>query len=239
MLGRTRDRLPGNNHPLAKSTAKVLHAGSRSGTAIQELQHVASRVVSPVPCRVPRSVVFADFADYSRLTDHQLRGFLELLANVGDSLNAVRTPESYIRSMGDGIFAVTLRADEAIKLALTLNRAVEEGNLSVSRLEVAMQVRIALHAGPVILARDPVTGSPGYYGRNVTRAARLENVTAPGRIYATREFVECLEREAPERTLDLWPDDSGWRFKYLGVVALPKNFGSQSVFEVRTSRRAS
>ena len=47
-------------------------------------------------------------------------------------------------------------------------------------LPEGMNLRVAIHAGPVYLGQDPVTGNTTCFGSNVNRAARIEPITPPG-----------------------------------------------------------
>lgn len=212
------------------------NAQTNSRIPILPSQSCAETLTLGTSRRVLRSIVFADFAEFSRLQDCQVAGFLELLAKVGIALEEVTPPEAYVRTLGDGILAVMRKAAEAADFALALNRAVQDGNRSIRNLNVEMRARIALHTGPMILARDPVAKTAGYYGSHVNRAARLEQVTKPGHIYATTEFVDNLKREVQNNGLG---SDSVSRHcvcEYYGILNLAKNFGTQGVFEIRDQR---
>jgi class 3 adenylate cyclase len=52
-----------------------------------------------------------------------------------------------------------------------------------------LQLRVALHVGPVYPTTDPITGLPKVTGTHVSRAARLEPLTPPGEIYASEAFA--------------------------------------------------
>ncbi|HWP47599.1 MAG TPA: hypothetical protein VNM22_10590 [Candidatus Limnocylindrales bacterium] len=48
-----------------------------------------------------------------------------------------------------------------------------------------LSLRITLHAGPVYAYTNPVTQLPACTSTHVIRAARLEPITPPGRVYAS------------------------------------------------------
>jgi class 3 adenylate cyclase len=53
-------------------------------------------------------------------------------------------------------------------------------------------VRIGLHTGPVFEAHDAIIGRNNYFGSHVSRAARIEPVTAPGCAFVSEQFAAAL-----------------------------------------------
>jgi class 3 adenylate cyclase len=74
-------------------------------------------------------------------------------------------------------------------LILPLFRGCHFGGGRGRRMPADLNLRIALHAGPVYEFNDPVTGSRSYSGTHVSRAARIEPVTPPGQVYASKAFA--------------------------------------------------
>jgi class 3 adenylate cyclase len=101
---------------------------------------------------------------------------------------------------------------------MVLNTNWEEKNLPSD-----LNIRIALHAGPVFIGEDPVLNRENAYGANVNRAARIEPVTIPGQIYASDQFTANLLVETK----------SLYQFEYVGNLELPKAFGNQDLYNIK------
>jgi len=83
-------------------------------------------------------------------------------------------------------------------------------------------LRIGAHSGPVFETMDPVTGQLTYYGREVSRAARIAPVTPPGQVYVTEAFASAVAMDDAHR--------SGCR--YVGQVPLAKNYGTYQMYRL-------
>jgi class 3 adenylate cyclase len=106
--------------------------------------------------------------------------------------------------------------------AFTLNEVVKNTDWHSVGLP-QMDVRIALHAGPVYLANDPLLGNLNAFGTHINRAARMEPVTAPGSIYISEQFAAALLLEKKDEYI----------FDYAGIIELPKKFGRQEMFHLK------
>ncbi len=185
------------------------------------------------PCLVNRAMVFADLADFSKVTDAQIPAFLDFFAEVIATAAVSMPLGAQVRACGDEVFAVMENACDVLRYALALNRTLAGSNFGDDPLQGPMRARIALHAGQIVLGSDPVTGLPSHYGRNVNLAARLERITEPGRVFATSDFISRLKQELALPCAELAPRTPGWGVTYLGTLCLPKNFGFQEVYEIR------
>jgi class 3 adenylate cyclase len=86
-----------------------------------------------------------------------------------------------------------------------------------------LNIRIALHAGPVYACFDPVLGKKTYNGSHVNRTARIEPVAEEGQIYASQAFAALATAEGvAEFVCD-----------YVGTKQLAKKYGAIPVFLVR------
>jgi class 3 adenylate cyclase len=70
---------------------------------------------------------------------------------------------------------------------------------------------------------DQIIDKDNYIGTHVNRAARIEPVTPPGRIYASDAFAALATLEAPQQ----------FRFDYVGKIPLAKDFGEFPMYELR------
>jgi pilus assembly protein FimV len=78
------------------------------------------------------------------------------------------------------------------------------------------------------------------YGSNVNRAARIEPISVPGKIYASEQFVALLtaEESAHRHEAVLRGGDYVERYavEYVGVQVLPKDFGEQAIYMIGRPR---
>jgi anti-sigma regulatory factor (Ser/Thr protein kinase) len=97
-------------------------------------------------------------------------------------------------------------------------------------------MRIGLHAGPVFAGRHPLTGEAMVYGGNVNRAARIEPITLPGRVFASAPFVAWLTAQESAAEAEVRLEGGTYRPRYRctyrGIVELAKRYGPQAVYEV-------
>jgi class 3 adenylate cyclase len=91
-----------------------------------------------------------------------------------------------------------------------------------------MTLRTGLHAGPAYACTDPVTARLNYLGAHVSRAARIEPITPPGEVYASREFAAIARAEGA----------TGLRCEYVGWTPLAKRYGDAPLYVVRRDRLA-
>jgi class 3 adenylate cyclase len=110
-----------------------------------------------------------------------------------------------------GVFALKLR---------DLVRGADWGQFGLPN---ELNIRIALHAGPVYACYDPVLKKMTYNGSHVNRTARIEPVAEEGQIYASQAFAALATAEGvAEFTCD-----------YVGTKQLAKKYGAIPVFLVR------
>jgi len=179
---------------------------------------VASR-----PSRALKTMLFADFAGYSRLHDafaplFQTR-FLEIGARIIED-SAEKPLEA--KTWGDAVYAVFEAPVAAADFALRFLERMLAIDWTAAGLSSSSQVRIALHAGPVFRAFDPVMGRDGHFGSSVTRAARIEPVTPPGMVYASEAFAATLAATGQR----------DFALEYIGKLALAKGYGESRIYRV-------
>lgn len=143
------------------------------------------------------AILFADVVGLSRITDdHEMVAFfLGFLGAVAALLEESEHRPLVRNTWGDGLYLVFGTVREAGLFALRLCAAVEGPVPIDSRVPGDLSVRVALHAGPLLSFRDPVTGQHTLSGTHVTRAARIEPITPPGVVYASREFAALAAAE--------------------------------------------
>lgn len=173
-------------------------------------------------------LLFADVRGFSTLTDHEIPLFVEhLLGTIGAELSGARRPPLLANTWGDGLYLVFEGVEETGEFALRLCEAVRSTDWRAVGFRSDLGLRIGLHAGPAYACLDPVTGRPNYIGAHVSRAARIEPVTPPGEVYASRAFAS-LARSEGVRTFGC---------AYVGQMPLAKSYGTFPTYVVhrRTS----
>ena len=84
-------------------------------------------------------------------------------------------------------------------------------------------IRIALHAGPVYCAHDPIIQKENFFGAHVNRAARIEPVTTPGSVFVSEQTACLLATQGSK----------AFSCDYLGVMDFAKKFGSGALYRLR------
>lgn len=183
-------------------------------------------VVTAKPANRPRwalrSMLFADFAGFSRLEEDRLPQFLEVvmgrIASVLDRhADAVLTRNSW----GDAVYAVITSPVHASQIALEIQSALDPKLLQEIGLPAEDGMRISLHHGPIFEHFDAVQGARTYYGTEVTVAARIEPRVPVGAIYTTQPFAAMIES-----------DQNELNFEYVGKMDLAKNYGERILYRL-------
>lgn len=179
--------------------------------------------------RSPRKIhtmLFADVVGFSKLREEAAPSFfVEFLGQVAKVIKASNPGPTSCNTWGDGLFIVFDSVMAAADFSLRLRDMVLQNDWEKAGLPADTNIRIALHAGPVYRAHDPIIDRPNYFGAHVNRAARIEPVTTPGSVFVS-EQTACL---LASQGIDAFACD------YLGVMALAKKFGSGSLYRLRRS----
>jgi class 3 adenylate cyclase len=84
-------------------------------------------------------------------------------------------------------------------------------------------LRVSVHAGPILQRQDPVRGVLGWWGRELTRAARIEPRTPEGEVYATEAFAALIALDPA----------AGLACDYVGQVTTAKDFETIGLYRLR------
>ena len=173
-----------------------------------------------------RAMLFADAVGYSGLSEDQTPHFVtQFLGAVADlSARSAERPE-HVETTGDGLYMVFRSVRDAGRYALALNKLVTGTDWAARGLPNGLNIRIALHSGPVYCGRNPVTGSPLYTGPHTSRTARIEPVTPPGQVYASSAFAAVAAALGIE----------GLAMQYVGRMPLAKGYGLLGLYHVTAS----
>ena len=170
-----------------------------------------------------RAMLFADAVGYSALSEDQTPNFINQFLGAVADLNArtAQRPE-HVETTGDGLYMVFRSVRDAGYYALELNKLVTGIDWASRGLPGGLNIRIALHCGPVYCGRNPVTGSPLYTGPHTSRTARIEPVTPPGQVYASSAFAAVAAA--------MGVDDL--TMQYIGRIPLAKGYGLLGLYLV-------
>jgi class 3 adenylate cyclase len=167
--------------------------------------------------RTVKAMLFADVAGFSGLPEEKLPAFfLEFLGIVEKQLE--KTSRLFANTWGDGLYIVFADAVSCADFALRLLEQLERIDFKAFRLVLKKDkkpgVRIGLHTGPVFEGRDPIIEKINYFGSHVSRAARIEPVTAPGCAFVSEQFAAALALTPGHNFL----------CEYLGLQPLAKDY---------------
>ena len=170
------------------------------------------------------AILFADLVGFSKLKEEQfpryIEGFLGTLA--GKLKNSPYDP-IYKNIWGDAVCFVFDDLLSAAEYAMELRDMVRETDWDRLGLPRDLNIRIGLHVGPVYFAREPVLNRLNFFGSHVNQAARIEPITSPGNVYASEQFAAFLMANR----------DNPLECKYVGVIVLPKEFGSYPIYHIK------
>jgi class 3 adenylate cyclase len=170
-----------------------------------------------------RAMLFGDAVGYSGLSEDQTPNFITQFLGAVAALNASSAERPiHVETTGDGLYMVFADVRQAGHYALQLNQLITTTDWVSRGLPGGLNIRIALHCGPVYHGRNPVTGAPLFTGPHTSRAARIEPVTPPGQVYASSAFAAVA---AASGVL-------GLRLQYIGRMPLAKGYGLLGLYHV-------
>ena len=162
--------------------------------------------------------------EFGRVVDHPGLWAVGDVAAADENPSRRRRLESGEQAQQGDVEIADVR--DAGLFALELCELMVSTDWSRKGLPKAINLRIALHAGPVYACVDPVTGQQSFTGTHVSRAARIEPITPPGQVYASQAFAAlAAARGVNEFTCD-----------YVGQTPLAKGYGTFATYHVREAR---
>jgi len=179
-----------------------------------------------LPTRI-MAMLFADAVNFSKLTEQQIPLFLNyFLGAIGKLISTSPHAPLIKNTWGDGLYFVFDDVKHAGLFALELCELMVQTDWGKTGLPKALNLRIALHAGPVYACVDPVTEQASYTGTHVSRAARIEPITPPGQVYSSQAFAALAAAQGvKEFTCD-----------YVGQTPLAKGYGTFATYHVRSAK---
>jgi class 3 adenylate cyclase len=172
-----------------------------------------------------RSMMFGDVKGFGGLHEEYMplfvREFLGLVAEVDRTTRKSR--RAVVRNTwGDGLYFVFEKVRDAGLFALELHERVVSTDWVKLGFPHQLQLRLGMHMGPVYPCHEPVTNTMTCTGTHVSRAARIEPITPPGQVYASREFAAMAQVDSV----------SEFSCNYVGKVVLPKKSGVIQTFRL-------
>ena len=172
------------------------------------------------------SMLFADFAGFSRLDEDRLSQFLEVvMGRIATVLDRHADVVLTRNSWGDAVYVVITSPANAAEIALEIQEELNPQSLQAIGLPVEDGMRISLHHGPIFEHFDAVQRARSFYGTEVTVAARIEPRVPVGAIYTTQPFAAMIES-----------DRNDYHFEYVGKMDLAKNYGVRILYRLSTHR---
>ncbi len=176
-----------------------------------------------LPQRTLKTLLFADFAGYSRLHDAYAPLFQSrFLDVVAAEIAASPIKPLEAKTWGDALYAVFASPRDGAEFALRLLANMLGIDWTAAGLPDSSQIRIALHAGPVFCGFDPIMGRESYFGSSVTKAARIEPVTPTGMVYASEAFAATLVATGKDE----------FALEYIGRLELAKAYGESRIYRL-------
>lgn len=214
-------------------SVRVIHLGEMRGGGIEtrrESRRARSSTRLPAGLTTQTMIMlFADVVHFSKLEERQMPNFVaHFLDSVGRIEKELGIRTAAKNTWGDGLFIVFRNAGDAIRYSRTLLDRIRRTDWAALGLPAGVNLRVALHAGPVYVGRDPVTGRRTCYGTHVNSAARIEPITPPGKIYVSQAVAAVVTA--------LRLEDCAC--EYVGQMPLAKNFGVFPMYVLQTEATA-
>jgi class 3 adenylate cyclase len=213
----------------AAGTGRDVEAWRRSGhptdviSVAPRRQIASAATVVPESARHIRAILFTDLRGFSTLRDEHFPAYVRVV--LGTLAQIFERHETLLghKSWGDAIQAVFASVSDAARCALELQDAISEIDTTTSGLPLELAMRVGAHVGPVLLLDEPFKREPTFWGRELTRAARIEPRTPEGEVYVTDAFAALL---ALEPASDLCCE-------YVGRITTAKGFETIPMYRLR------
>lgn len=214
--------------PVHRVEVEAVPMSRNGGPEVLPVGPVAAQpAIARSPERTPdtvMSLLFADAVGFSKLTDAEVPLFVKhCLGLVASLVDRDATAVPVRETWGDGLFLAFDSVRAAGQFALDLLDRIAATDWQALGFARPLTMRLALHAGPVHVTRDPVTGLPKCCGTHVSRAARLEPRTPAGSVYASEAFAALA---ALERVTE-------FRCDYVKELDWAKRYGTFPAYLVR------
>ncbi len=196
------------SHPVASDDGSRILTAWKYGDVTRELH----------------AIMFGDVVGFSNVPERLLPLFQKnFMGTISETLDTFAKQVLYRNSWGDAIYAILDTAEAGARCALEIQNALKEINLRQLGFTHPLELRLAVHYGPIFRGRDFLTKSETFFGAHVTRAARIEPVTPPGEVFVTEAMAAALALSG----------QAAVRPEYVGNTQLAKNYGSLRMYVLR------
>lgn len=170
------------------------------------------------------AIMFGDVVGFSQVAERQLPLFQKhFMGQISETLDTFGKQVLYRNSWGDAIYAILETAEAGARCAIDIQTALKQLNLKQLGFPHPLELRLAVHYGPIFRGRDFLTKTETFFGSHVTRAARIEPVTPPGEVFVTEAMAAALALSGAASV----------RPEYVGNTQLAKNYGSLRMYVLR------
>jgi class 3 adenylate cyclase/tetratricopeptide (TPR) repeat protein len=170
------------------------------------------------------AIMFGDVVGFSHVPERLLPMFQRaFMARISETLDGFGRQVLYRNSWGDAVYAILDTPEAGARCALAIQTALKELNLRQLGFTHPLELRLAVHYGPIFRGRDFLTKAETFFGAHVTRAARIEPVTPPGEVFVTEAMAAALALGG----------EASVRPEYVGSTQLAKNYGSLKMYVLR------
>jgi adenylate cyclase len=192
-------------------------------TSIPLSDAVGSVPAQPAEERRCCALVFGDLPGFSKMPEKYLPIFWDqVMGAIGEVIGEQKDSVALKNTWGDAIHLVIPDVRSAAKICLAVQRRLQTIDGSALGRNEPPTMRIGAHYGPVFEGWDPVAAHRTYYGRALSRAARIEPITPPGTVYVTEAFAAILLLESRGE----------FTCTYVGEVPLAKGFGTFRMYDL-------
>src|SRR5262249_15925534 len=140
-----------------------------------------------------------------------------------DTLDAFGKRVRYRNSWGDAIYAILDTPEAGARCALEIQTALKQLNLRQLGFTHPLELRLAVHYGPIFRGRDFLTKAETFFAAHVRGGGRMEAVTRAGEVFVTEAMAAALALSA----------EASVRSEYVGNTQLAKNYGSLRMYVLR------
>lgn len=169
------------------------------------------------------ALVFGDLPGFSKMHEKYLPIFWEhVMGAIGEVIGGSKDSIAFKNTWGDAIHLVIPDVRSAARICLAVQRRLRNVDGTLLGRDDPPTLRIGAHYGPVFEGWDPIVANRTYYGRALSRAARIEPITPPGTVYVTEAFAAILMLESRGE----------FTCTYVGAVPLAKDFGTFRMYDL-------
>ncbi len=168
------------------------------------------------------AILYCDVVKSSNIPDGPVKRELSDIINT--LMKEAATPKFgafYIGDRGDGFLALVGSATKGAELALHIRDVFRNNNWRGVGSEKPIGIRVGLDMGLANITEDE-SGKARVHGSAVDKGARIEPAATPNSVFGTVLFMQHFDTEGASHI----------HGNSVGVVELPKDAGSEELFEL-------